>query len=60
MPYIYDKVKVTSLNYVRLLATPWIVAHGIFQARILEWVAIKNTKKLPILYLTSKLLPFNL
>ena len=32
------KVKVKSLSRVRLFATPWIVAHGIFQARVLEWV----------------------
>ena len=33
-----------SLSHVRLLATPWTAAHqapdGIFQARVLEWVAI--------------------
>ena len=43
------KVKVKSLSHVRLFATPWTVAyqalrslsvHGIFQARVLEWVAI--------------------
>ena len=34
------KVKVKSLSRVRLFVTPWIVAHGIFQARVLEWVAI--------------------
>ena len=40
----YLKVKVKSLSCVRIFATPWTVAcssvHGIFQARILEWVAI--------------------
>ena len=42
------KVKVKSLSLVRLLGTPWTVAHqappwkvhGIFQARVLEWGAI--------------------
>ena len=40
------KVKVKSLSRVRLLVTPWTVAHqappsmGFFQARVLEWVAI--------------------
>ena len=45
-----------SLSRVRLFATPWTVGyqalgHGIFQARVLEWVAIsfsinnKNWKK---------------
>ena len=40
------KVKVKSLSGVRLFAAPWTVAyqappvHGIFQARVLEWVAI--------------------
>ena len=38
--------KVKTLSFVQLFATPWIVAYqdssvdGIFQARILEWVAI--------------------
>ena len=39
--------KVKSLSCIQLFATPWTVcrlpgfsAHGIFQARILEWVAI--------------------
>ena len=30
------KVKVKSLSRVQHFATPWIVAHGIFQARVLE------------------------
>ena len=41
------KVKVKSLSRVRLFATPWtagramrLSVHGIFQARVLEWVAI--------------------
>ena len=41
------KVKVKSLSRVQLFETPWTVAyqappsvHGIFQARVLEWVAI--------------------
>ena len=39
------KVKVKPLSHVRLLATPWTAAyqapsaHGIFQARALEWGA---------------------
>ena len=45
------KVKVKSLSSVRLLATPWTVAHqavhGIFQARILEWVAFPSPGDLP-------------
>ena len=32
-------VKWKSLSHVQLFATPWIVVHGILQARILEWVA---------------------
>ena len=45
--------KVKSLNGVQLFATPWTVAlpgssiHGIFQARILEWVAISSPGDLP-------------
>ena len=47
------KVKVKSLNHVRLLATPWTPwrslpgssVHGIFQARILDWVAIAFSRK---------------
>ena len=45
--WAHDKVKVKSLSPVRLFATPWTVAYqappsmdGIFQARVLEWVAI--------------------
>ena len=40
-----------SLSRVQLFATPWTVAlpgssvHGIFQARILEWVAISSSRK---------------
>ena len=46
-------VLVKSLSHVRLFATPWIVAyqalrslsvHGIFQARVLEWVAISFSR----------------
>ena len=39
-----------GLSHVQLFATPWTVAlsgssvHGIFQARILEWVAISSFK----------------
>ena len=40
-------MKVKSLSHVRLFATPWTVAYqappsieAIFQARVLEWVAI--------------------
>ena len=39
------------LSHVRLFATPWTVArqgasvHGIFQARILEWVAISSSRR---------------
>ena len=42
--------EVKSLSRVRLFATPWTVAyqappvHGIFQARILEWVAISFSR----------------
>ena len=40
-----QKVKVKSLSHVQLFATPWtsppgFYVHGIFQARVLEWVAI--------------------
>ena len=40
------KVKVKSLSHVHLFVTPWTAAyqgssvHGIFQARVLEWVAM--------------------
>ena len=33
------KWKWKLLNSVQLFETPWTVAHGILQARILEWVA---------------------
>ena len=41
-------MKVKSLSRVRLLATPWTVAHqappisGIFQVRVLEWGALPS------------------
>ena len=44
------KVKVKSLNRVRLFATPWTSSlpgsslHGIFQARVLERVAISFSR----------------
>ena len=34
------KVKVKLFSRVWLFATPWTEVHGIFQARILEWVVI--------------------
>ena len=40
-----------SLSHVQLFATPWTAAlpgssvHGIFQARILEWVAISSSRE---------------
>ena len=39
--YLHFKWKCKSLSSVRLFATPWTeyTVHGIFQARILEWVA---------------------
>ena len=39
------EVKVKSLSRVRLFAIPWTVAyHGIFQARLLDWVAISFSR----------------
>ena len=38
------KVKVKLLSCVQLFATLWIVAHRIFQARILEWVSISFSR----------------
>ena len=35
---------VESLSCVPLFAAPWTVAHGISQARILEWVAISFSR----------------
>ena len=41
------KITVLFLSHVQLFAAPWTVAHssvhGIFQARILEWVTISHT-----------------
>ena len=46
-----QRVKVKWLGCVRLFATPWTIAyqappsvHGIFQARVLEWVAISFSR----------------
>ena len=46
------KVKVKSLSCVRLFAIPWTVTyqapqatvHGVFQARVLEWLAISFSR----------------
>ena len=38
------KVKVNSLSCVQLFATPWMVAHGIFQARALECIVISFSR----------------
>ena len=47
----HSEVKVKSLSHVRLFATPRTVAyqappfvHGIFQVRVLEWVAISFSR----------------
>ena len=43
---------------VRLFVTSWTVAHhGIFQARVLEWVAISSSRRSPQLRLTSPMSP---
>ena len=41
---VWKKVKMKSLSLVWLFTTPQIVAHGIFQARVLEWVAISFSR----------------
>ena len=38
-PYIKVNWKRKWLSHVWLFVTPWIVVHGILQAKILEWVA---------------------
>ena len=38
------EVKVKSHSVVSDSATPWIVVHGIPQARILEWVAFSFSR----------------
>ena len=49
--WLERKVKVKSLSRVRLFAITWTVAlpgssvHGIFQVRILEWVAISFSRR---------------
>ena len=32
------------LSHIRLFVAPWIIAHGIFQARVLEWVSISFSR----------------
>ena len=59
-----------SLSCVQLFATPWTVAyqalrslsvHGIFQARVLEWVAISFSRKTrPDLFLSVWVSPMEL
>ena len=49
-PELYKKDKVKSLSHVQLFVTPWTPGssiHGIFWARVLEWVAISFSRKLP-------------
>ena len=48
-PFSLMKIKVKSLSYVRLFVIPWTSppgssVHGIFQAWILEWVAISFSR----------------
>jgi len=38
------KMKVKSLSRVQLFAAPWTVAHGIFQARVLECIVISFSR----------------
>ena len=43
----FNEVEVKLLSRIRLSATPWTVAYhtrGIFQARVLEWVAISFSR----------------
>ena len=42
--WMKHKVKVKSLSHVRLFATHGLKVHGIFRARILEWVAISFSR----------------
>ena len=48
---LLPKVKVKSLSRVRLFVTQWTIAYqvplsrGIFQARILKWVAISFSRR---------------
>ena len=37
--FLWVESKVKVIQSCQLFATPWIVVHGILQARILEWVA---------------------
>ena len=52
----------SCFSHVRLLATPWTIAFqaslsmGIYQARILEWVAMPSSRDLPDLEIDSCLL----
>ena len=49
--FVVKRRKVKSLSHVQLFGTPWTVAvpgssvHGIFQARILEWIAISFSRR---------------
>ena len=53
------KVKVKSLSRVRLFVTPWTSSlpgfslYGIFQARVLEWVAISFSRILEWVVISS-------
>ena len=49
--FLHFCLKVKSLSRVRLFVTPWTVAyhgssvHGIFRARVLEWVVTSSSKE---------------
>ena len=48
--FLLQEVEAKSLSRVQLFATPWTPGssvHGIFQARVLEWVAISFSRELP-------------
>ena len=43
--YFLTTTKKKSPSCVQPFVTPWTVAHRIFKARVLEWVAISFSKK---------------
>ena len=60
---MHESEKVKLLSHVRHLATPWTAAYqapqsmGVFQARVLEWVAIAFSKYIEIGIPKSNYLP---
>ena len=59
--FLLQCMKVKSLSHIQFFTTPWPaalqapLAHGIFQARVLEWAAIAFSEERCYLYVSNVL-----